>query len=124
MPSQPPIPPLLSPFLSSLPPPRSLTLLTSVLAASTNWLVLRFLYAALREKRLSDDGQDGGIGEGRAVLVSWLRSGEFWREGGRRLVRFFSFLGVFTIDVQGGPLRMGAVQWWGRRVALIEVHAY
>ncbi|KAL2150009.1 hypothetical protein VTH82DRAFT_7685 [Thermothelomyces myriococcoides] len=41
------IPHLLEPYLS-LPPESSLVLLTGVLGASTNWLVLRHLYALLR----------------------------------------------------------------------------
>ncbi|QMW33833.1 hypothetical protein G4B84_009299 [Aspergillus flavus NRRL3357] len=46
MPAQPPLPPLLAPYVSSLPQ-SSLTVLSSVLGATGNWLVLRFLYAAL-----------------------------------------------------------------------------
>lgn len=87
MPSQPLIPPLLVPLLSSLPPQGSLTLITSVLAASTNWLVLRFLYAALKDRGLKDEGEVAGE-EARVVLVSWLRGWELWREGEMRLVSF------------------------------------
>lgn len=89
MPSQPPIPPLLSPNFSNLPY-TSLTLLTSTLGATTNWLILRFMCAALKS---------GGYGTGhdipstqgepyaqRIVLVSWLRDGTWWRESGRKLV--------------------------------------
>ncbi|EHA19998.1 hypothetical protein ASPNIDRAFT_39417 [Aspergillus niger ATCC 1015] len=53
MPSQPPLPPLLTPYVSSLPP-SSLTVLSSVLGATGNWLVLRFLYAALNSSSTSD----------------------------------------------------------------------
>ncbi|MCJ1274474.1 hypothetical protein MMC21_002270 [Puttea exsequens] len=81
MPSQPPIPPLLAPYLAPTPS-SSLTLLTSTLGATSNWLVLRFIHAALK-----DYGRGGGDGrqETRIVLVSWLRDANFWREGGRKL---------------------------------------
>lgn len=92
--SHPRIPPLLSPYLA-LPPESSLILLTSVLGASTNWLVLRFLCAALADRtagarrvggeELADQGGDAD-GEVRVVLVSFLRDWGFWREGGRRVV--------------------------------------
>jgi len=98
MPLQPPIPPLLSPDLSG-PPSGSLTLLTSTLGASTNWLVLRFVYATL--KSLENDrerGQRSNAGEARVVLVSWLRDANFWREGGRKLVSEFKCL-YFYISV-------------------------
>jgi elongator complex protein 6 len=105
------IPPLLEPYLS-LPPEASLILLTSVLGASTNWLVLRYLQSALvpsavtgadtgRSPGLEVGGWIGGVGnadttgngsgdtkgDGTAVvLVSFLRDLSFWREGGRKLV--------------------------------------
>lgn len=88
MPSQPTIPPFLSPYLSPLP---SLTLLTSTLGATSNWLLLRFVAAALKKQGLSvsdgatEAGQTGG--EMKVVLVSWLREAAFWRDGCRRLVR-------------------------------------
>ena len=90
MPSQPPIPPLLAPYLAPTPS-SSLTLLTSTLGATSNWLVLRFIHAALK-----DYGRGGGDGrqETRIVLVSWLRDANFWREGGRKLV---SSIACFTI---------------------------
>lgn len=60
-----------------MPPESSLTLLTSVLGASANWLLLRHLYSALR----SEDSGDTGV-----VLVSFMRDGTFWREGAAKLV--------------------------------------
>ena len=89
MPSQPPIPPLLSPNLSP-PPYTSLTLLTSTLGATINWLVLRFIYSALKSKG-HGIGHDiyriqRGFHNPRIVLVSWLRDGSWWRESGRKLV--------------------------------------
>ncbi|RHZ60143.1 hypothetical protein CDV55_103590 [Aspergillus turcosus] len=63
MPSQPAVPPLLAPYVTSLPH-SSLTVLSSVLDATGNWLVLRFLYAALSASSHShiafgSDGVDG-----------------------------------------------------------------
>lgn len=87
MPSQPPIPPLLSPLLQTPLKVCSLSLLASVLSASTNWLVLRFVYTALRENSLNDDGTTGEI---RVLMFSWLRGLELWREMGRKLGVDFS----------------------------------
>ena len=71
------IPSLLEPYLA-LPSEASLTLLTSVLGASSNWLVLRCLYSYLRS---SEGNEDVGV-----VLVSFMRDGAFWREGCGKLV--------------------------------------
>ena len=83
MPSQPPIPPLLSNHFA-LPPGSSLTLLTSVLGATSNWLVVRFLYAALACRK-TPDAILASDNEAKVVLVSWLRDWSFWREGTKRL---------------------------------------
>lgn len=107
------IPPLLQPYVQ-LPPPDSLTLVSGVLGASTNWLLLRYLCGALGDGgtsvkrrgggvgRAADENQtsdiDGehaktealeneGVGQGEevaVVLVSWMRDFEFWRVEGRR----------------------------------------
>ncbi|QPG94590.1 hypothetical protein C2857_006481 [Epichloe festucae Fl1] len=69
------IPPLLEPYLD-LPPEHSLVLVTSVLGASANWLVLRWLYSLLRGRSNVGDGTDTAV-----VLCSFLRDGAFWREG-------------------------------------------
>lgn len=94
-----------------------LVLLTSVLGASANWLVLRWLYALLllllpprRDVSLpvggdavpvGDDGGGGGgsAGDGHndgmaVVLCSFLRDGAFWREGAAKMVNIniFRFL--------------------------------
>jgi elongator complex protein 6 len=74
------IPPLLEPYLS-LPPEASLILLTSVLGASTNWLVLRHLYSALQPELDASSAS-----ETKVVLVSFLRDLAFWRDGARKLV--------------------------------------
>lgn len=88
MPTQPPLPPLLTPYVSSLPQ-SSLTLLSSVLGATGNWLVLRYLYAALSASSANTtfgaDGVDNGK-KRKVVLVSFLRSWEFWRSEAKRLV--------------------------------------
>lgn len=82
MPSHPPIPPLLSQYISDIPS-GSLTLLTSTLGATTNWLLLRFIRAAL--KNSSHDGPSVVSKDTRVVLVSWLRDANFWKDGGRKL---------------------------------------
>ena len=83
MPSQPPIPPLLSNHFA-LPPEYSLTLLTSVLGATSNWLVVRFLYTALISRKIPDASRALN-NEAKVVLVSWLRDWSFWKEGTKRL---------------------------------------
>ncbi|GAD92277.1 conserved hypothetical protein [Paecilomyces variotii No. 5] len=94
MPSQPPIPHLLAPYVA--PPPRSsLSLVTSVLSATGNWLVLRILFSALSTSRngaapgiglQSGDGagEFGGSGK-KVVLLSFLRGWDFWRSEAKRL---------------------------------------
>ncbi|CAG8373386.1 unnamed protein product [Penicillium salamii] len=86
MPSQPPLPPLLAPYVSSLPD-ASLTLVSSILGATSNWLVLRFLHAALSSQSASTFGADdpqNGIKK-KVVLVSFMRSYEFWKTEAKRL---------------------------------------
>lgn len=105
MPSQPPIPPLLSPLLQTPPKSCSLSLLTSVLSASTNWLVLRFVYTALGEKSLNDDGTTGEV---RVLMISWLRGLELWREMGRKLGVDFSRSGkLYFLDGLGASFGRG-----------------
>lgn len=77
------IPPLLEPYLA-LPPEASLILLTSVLGASSNWLVLRHVYSYLRGAAAGED-RDTGV-----VLVSFLRDGAFWRDGAAKMVSTLS----------------------------------
>ncbi|KAL4971764.1 hypothetical protein BDW66DRAFT_155326 [Aspergillus desertorum] len=83
MPSQPPLPHLLTPYVLS-PSRSSLTAVTSVLGATGNWLVLRFLCAALTD---AGSGLRGIEGERKrkVVLVSFLRGWEFWRSEAKRL---------------------------------------
>ncbi|KAL8807386.1 MAG: hypothetical protein Q9182_000725 [Xanthomendoza sp. 2 TL-2023] len=80
MPSQPPIPPLLSTHLHYTPPRGFLSLVTSVLGASANWIVLRHIFAALQHPS-GDQGQDTAV-----IVVSWLRGSDFWRDGAKKLV--------------------------------------
>jgi hypothetical protein len=76
------IPPLLEPYLA-LPPEASLILLTSVLGASSNWLVLRFLHSAL----IGPDAQSQS--DTKVLFVSFMRDFAFWKENARRLVGVF-----------------------------------
>lgn len=65
-----------------LPPEAALIVLTSVLGASANWLVLRWAYALLR--RQGHGGADeGGVA---VVLVSFMRDASFWKDGASKLV--------------------------------------
>ncbi|KAG0650514.1 hypothetical protein D0Z07_3287 [Hyphodiscus hymeniophilus] len=76
------IPPLLEPYLA-LPPEASLILLTGVLGASTNWLVLRYLHSTLlRQDGLSEITHQS---EDKVLLISFMRDFAFWKENGRRL---------------------------------------
>ncbi|KAF2839053.1 hypothetical protein M501DRAFT_1003602 [Patellaria atrata CBS 101060] len=91
------IPRLLEPY-TSIGPDESLVLLTSILGASTNWLVIRFICAVLdspksqygsrsAQDRREEDGVTGippGDGETAVVLVSWLRDRKFWSTECRR----------------------------------------
>ncbi|KAI9733310.1 MAG: hypothetical protein M1834_003394 [Cirrosporium novae-zelandiae] len=85
-----PIPPLLAPYLK-LPSGGSLTLVTSVLNARSNWLVLRFLCNALNPFQNRNNrtrlNENGGNGEKAVavVLMSFMRDFEFWKREGRRL---------------------------------------
>jgi elongator complex protein 6 len=73
------IPHLLEPYLA-LPPEASLILLTNVLGASSNWLVLRFLYNILNSR------VEEGEGETKVLLISFMRDLSFWKDGAKRLV--------------------------------------
>ncbi|KAL2860259.1 hypothetical protein BJX68DRAFT_81434 [Aspergillus pseudodeflectus] len=88
MPSQLALPHLLTPYVVS-PPQSTLTLVSSILGATGNWLVLRFLYAALGNSPASNPGYGGPEAETRktrrVVLVSFLRGWEFWRSEAKRL---------------------------------------
>ena len=76
------IPALLSPYLA-FPEEASLVLLSGVLGASTNWLVLRFLAAALATCEQGHATHDGDP-ETVVVTLSFLREWTFWRvEAGR-----------------------------------------
>src|SRR3954452_7385884 len=90
------VPPVLSPYITPAPQ-GSLTLITSVLDAGSNWLLLRYVHAALK-----DDVVDNTHGSGdvlasdignhlqenfKVIFVSVLRGFEQWREMGKKLVR-------------------------------------
>ncbi|OMP88692.1 hypothetical protein BK809_0005413 [Diplodia seriata] len=86
------VPPLLQPYVR-LPPAGSLHLLTSVLGASTNWLVIRYLCGAFtghdarKHAASSDETNNGPRGQDEdtaVILVSFLRDWEFWKTESRR----------------------------------------
>lgn len=72
----PPVPQLLLPYLG-LRSDGSMTLLTGTLAASSSWLLLRFLAA----------NQQSQADERQVVLVTWLHETLFWKDGAKKLVR-------------------------------------
>lgn len=83
------IPPLLEPYLA-LPPETALLVLTGVLGASTNWLVLRHLHALLKPRpqtttTSSQEQPEEEEEETSLLLVSFLRDYPFWRDGSARL---------------------------------------
>lgn len=89
------VPHLLAPYIA-LPSERSLVLLTSVLGASTNWLVLRFIQNILVPNFGSvdntNDEDDGGNktenkSNVKVLFVSFMRDLAFWKDGARKLVR-------------------------------------
>ncbi|KAL5353435.1 hypothetical protein ACLOAV_001471 [Pseudogymnoascus australis] len=84
------IPHLLSPYVA-LPSESSLILLTSVLGASTNWLVLRYLQSYLGQNleslSISNEIEDGDTT--KVLLVSFMRDLAFWKDGARKLVRSY-----------------------------------
>ncbi|TQN68107.1 Elongator complex protein 6 [Colletotrichum shisoi] len=77
------IPHVLESYLA-LPPECAQILLTSVLGASTNWLVLRYLYSYLRKPAAADE-EASPAEDVRVVLVSFMRDFAFWKEGAGRL---------------------------------------
>ncbi|KAI6325247.1 hypothetical protein MCOR29_003860 [Pyricularia oryzae] len=87
------IPPLLEPYLG-LPTEASLIVLSSILGASTNWLVLRHLSSYLGggasslRHDVELDGSAGGVDDGMppaVLLVSFLRGYGFWKDSAGRL---------------------------------------
>ena len=98
MPPQPTIPPLLSSHLSSPTSAGSLKLVTSVLGASANWIILRHVQAALKPQLPIPSDNEGNTA---IVFVSWLRGLDFWKDGTRRLVGYPTLTGIFN----GFPLQ-------------------
>ncbi|KAL9599963.1 MAG: hypothetical protein Q9179_003380 [Wetmoreana sp. 5 TL-2023] len=93
MPSLPAIPPPLSTHLGPNKTAGFLTLVTSVLGASANWVILRQIYAAIK---LPSPIAEDGMKDVAIVLVSWLRDLEFWKDGARRLGLNFTTNGKIT----------------------------
>jgi hypothetical protein len=89
------IPPVLSPYVTPAPQ-GSLTLVTSVLDAASNWLLLRYIHAALKDNVAdkthgSGDVLGSDIGNHlrenfKVIFVSILRGFEQWREMGKKVV--------------------------------------
>ena len=80
------IPLPLSPYLQ-LPPEASLTLVTSTVNTTANWILLRYLYAVLSEHGRSRSSLNGTKhGDVGVVLVSWMRDLAFWRTEARKSV--------------------------------------
>ncbi|PQE22903.1 family UPF0405 protein [Rutstroemia sp. NJR-2017a BBW] len=77
------IPPLLQPYLA-LPSESSLILLTSVLGASPNWLILRYIHSLLLPSPSPSAVSEGQV-EPKILFVSFLRDLNFWRENGRKI---------------------------------------
>ncbi|KAK0764009.1 hypothetical protein N5P37_003404 [Trichoderma harzianum] len=75
------VPALLEPYLG-LPEEASLIVLTNVMGATTNWLVLRYIYSILQGRGAGADDAETNSG---VVLVSFMRDLAFWREGASRL---------------------------------------
>ncbi|KAL2888025.1 Elongator complex protein 6 [Ceratocystis lukuohia] len=73
------IPYLLTPYLS-LSDESSLTLLTNVLSATSNWLVVRYLQSLLPARGKANDDADASDGCAAVVLVSFMRDFAFWSE--------------------------------------------
>lgn len=80
MPSQPPIPPLLAPYLPL--PAFSITLLTSTLSTTPAFLILRFLYSTLSSPKTASANEAQAP---HIVLLSWLRDFTFFRDGAKKL---------------------------------------
>lgn len=90
------IPSVLQPYIS-LPPPSSLTLVTDVVGASCNWVLIRFLQALLdtsgdpEYQAISDT--DRTRDQPPIVFASWLQPASFWQtEAKRTLVLLYDEL--------------------------------
>jgi elongator complex protein 6 len=95
-----PIPPNLAPFVQP-PTAGSLTLITSVLDATSNWLLLRFIHAALRPEKqdgqrtkttrvaatAEDETSDNKNENLKVILISFLRPFELWKEMAVKIAR-------------------------------------
>jgi hypothetical protein len=69
------------------------------LDATSNWLILRYIHAALNSQELADKQRSvaGNLGPEdhenfKVVFVSILRGYEQWREMGKKVVRKFAAL--------------------------------
>lgn len=111
-----PIPPNLSPFVQPSRP-GSLTLITSVLDATSNWLLLRYLYAALPPEQKHGHPTRGTQsasdteGESRedkneplnVILVSFLRPFALWKEMAKKIVSLSTLTCYLATDLANNP---------------------
>ena len=90
------IPSILTSYVSPAAP-GSLTLITPVLDATSNWLVLRFVHAALNGQETATKHGQGGVPPAeepaigsrekfKVIFVSWLRGFRQWKEMGKKVV--------------------------------------
>ncbi|CAD6447700.1 2eb11d56-2da5-427e-9962-999d1988cee7 [Sclerotinia trifoliorum] len=82
------LPPLLAPYLSlpsSTSYESSLILLTSVLGAGTNWVLLRYLSSLFSSTEGNGTGNEDADRETKVVFMSFMRDMNFWREGARKI---------------------------------------
>jgi elongator complex protein 6 len=97
------LPALLEPYLR-LPPELSLSIITSVLGASSNWLLERHIVAALKQDRFGHELDEIRNGTSQAdvavVLVSWMRDWDVWRTELRRTSVNISALHACSLSLQ------------------------
>jgi elongator complex protein 6 len=96
-----PTPQILLPYLSNLSV-GSLLLITSVLNASANWLVVRCILAALQGDQNAQPRErndtTGTNNSRRVILLSFLRPLSLWVEIGKKAVRVHKILRRHTAN--------------------------
>lgn len=85
------IPSVLVPYVQDCLASARLTFLGSTLSTPANWLVIRFVYAAIQAKQNPSSAPYPGKqhnATSKAVLVSLLRPTDLWVELGKKIVGF------------------------------------